>query len=323
VDPTIGTTTVGSQYLYEPDPGEGWVPLRFECDIPVNRFLVNETINGNCTAYFYANDDEWGDAGGYPVIYTDKVIQNKGNMPEFRKSTQEKFIDLNISGGVPKGWRSGTFSSNGSISAGSYIWFGCFTLYFWYPRFDYGETFFNWFWDDEDVIPDPYPGYWWQLPDAFKLSMYFDYTSAQNYVRKLTQGVTLTDKHKLTANYKRSSAQTVNGTAFINPFRSLFRSIPEALGITDTVRYWGEYFRGLYDEANNTTEAITKGNYYRKESDIVQAKGAVFRGLLLFVKIATTAFVRDYILRRFLVAREEIVLKSCVCREISLDSKII
>jgi len=44
--------------------------------------------------------------------------------------------------------------------------------------------------------------------------------------------------------------------------------------------------------------------------------------LLLFVRIITGLFVRDYILKRFLIAREELVLKSCITREIILESKI-
>jgi hypothetical protein len=48
----------------------------------------------------------------------------------------------------------------------------------------------------------------------------------------------------------------------------------------------------------------------------------VFRGLLLFVKIVSKVIFRDYLLGRSLKAREELVLKSAVCRELVLDSKI-
>jgi hypothetical protein len=36
----------------------------------------------------------------------------------------------------------------------------------------------------------------------------------------------------------------------------------------------------------------------------------------------TGAYIRDYIIGRFLKSREEIVIKSPVCREITLDSKL-
>ena len=48
----------------------------------------------------------------------------------------------------------------------------------------------------------------------------------------------------------------------------------------------------------------------------------MYRGLLIFIRILTTSFVRDFVLRRFLKAKDEIVLKSCITREINLESKI-
>jgi hypothetical protein len=70
------------------------------------------------------------------------------------------------------------------------------------------------------------------------------------------------------------------------------------------------------------SEAKTGRTYILKLSDNVQVTGRVFRGLLLFVRIVTGVFVRDYLLGRFLKAKQEIVLKSPVCREIILESKI-
>jgi hypothetical protein len=232
--------------------------------------------------------------------------------------------------------------------------------------------------------------------------MYFDYSSAQNYVRTLTQGVTLTDTRKQAADYNRIMLQTVQSTAnskslisfirqcvmnvsnsmslsrlpsfyrFVNEqakitdemknsielkrqceetakltdeakrsqgfyrgvndslkitdfssFPVLFiRSISETQSITDTFRQWGAYIRGLYDEAGSLAEAEHQAKYYRTETEIVKAEGNVFRGLLIFVNILTTSFVRDFVLWRFLVAREELVLKSCITREIVVESKI-
>jgi hypothetical protein len=136
VDPTIGTTTVGSQTTWEQDPGD-WVPVSNEAGIPVNRFLVNETIDGLCTAYFYAYSNEEPESAGYPVLYSDN-----GNTPLTRRSAQESSINLQVKSGKPAGWRSGTMRSNGSIIGGDYIWFGISTEYFWYARFDYGSKYY-------------------------------------------------------------------------------------------------------------------------------------------------------------------------------------
>jgi hypothetical protein len=402
VDPTIGTTTVGSQYLWdnhEPDPDEPWVTLLFEGCIPVNRFLVPEAINGNCTAYAYTNEDD-GDGGGRPVLYSDN-----GNKPLYRKSAQEGFIDFRINGSKPKGWRSGTFASNGSIAAGSYIWFGIFTDFIWLPRFDYGtRCYTDWWWDYgvETAVPDEYPLYNANYYENFKLSMYFTYTSAQTYVRTLTQGITLTDTRKLAGAYKRNVTQTVKGTTDLSRlamfprqcletvynaaalkalptlvrsvieyvwavtgmyegrglsrncsetiragsetkrsqgfyrrtqesvggtdttfFPVLFlRSLPETVELTDSKTQWAAYVRGLRVEAASMAETRHGGEYYRKQADTVQAAGIPFRSLLIFIRLVTMSFVRDFLLRRFLKSNEELVLKSPVCRELILDSTI-
>jgi hypothetical protein len=176
VDPTIGTTTIGSQTLWDNnDPGEPLVPLMFEGSIPVNRFLVSKTINGTCTACVYTNDDDY-EAGGRPVLYSDS-----GNTPRIRKSTGEGLLDLRVTGSKPKGWRSASFLSSGSIASGSYVWFGVFAECYWLPRFDYGaRCYTDWWWDYgvETAIPDEYPLYDANYYRDFKLSMYFTYTSA-------------------------------------------------------------------------------------------------------------------------------------------------
>jgi hypothetical protein len=43
---------------------------------------------------------------------------------------------------------------------------------------------------------------------------------------------------------------------------------------------------------------------------------------LIFVKLLTSFFARDYFLARFLRAREEFVVKSAVAREVVVESGI-
>jgi hypothetical protein len=397
VDPTIGTTTVGSQYLWDnEDPGEPLIPLAFEIMIGVNRFLISETIDGTCTAFIYTNDDEY-EAAGRPVFYSDN-----GDIPLTRKSKNESLIDFRVTSSKPKGWRNGTFQSNGSIASGSYIWFGVCAEYWWFPRFDYGAKCFRDWWDNYDSIPDAYPNTNKSDYYDFKLSMYFAYTSAQNYVRTLTQGITLTDTRKLTGTYKRTATQTVKGTTAFSRFATFprqclmtvcnisvlkalptlirvvlehvravteiykgrglardcietvqtgsetkriqgfyrktyegvrgtdvtsfpvlfLRSVPETVRLTDTKTQWAAYIRGLRTEAASMAETRHGGEYYRKQADTVQAAGIPFRSLLIFVRLVTMSLIRDFILRRFLKSNEELVLKSPVCREIILDSRV-
>ncbi|MCL2763578.1 MAG: hypothetical protein FWD36_10355 [Treponema sp.] len=398
VDPTIGTTTVGKQQNYD--------QLIFYQDIAVNRFYIPETINGPCTAFAYTIQPD--DIYACSIVYSDN-----SNKPLNKLSKNEDWFSLQIDGDLDD-WRSGAFELKSPLTGGSYIWFG-FLAQEWYPFFDYGsqcyytETY-SIFKLPETTFPSPM-----YYTDA-KLSMYFTYTNAQNYVRTLTQGVKLTDTRnlkagyqrvtaqiakaaddkKLKAEYQRTSTQIVQGTAAIARFQFFFRqcvinvansmnltraptflrtaiewigieseisnnrnltrncdettavcsntkreqgffsaihdiasgtdqadcpvvfvrSIEDMQGIADTIGQWGAYIRGLYDEAGNTAETVRWGDYYRKETETVQAEGAALRHLLIFVRILTTSFVRDFIIRRFLIAREELVLKSCITREI-------
>jgi hypothetical protein len=256
-------------------------PLIFDSLLPVNKYLVPETFSGSCTAYVYTEKDD-KDAGGRPALYSDN-----NNVPFLRKSLNEGFLDLHVSANKSAGWRAAPFQTNGTITSGSNLWFGVFTHFIWYPRFDYGERCYAHYWEDAVVLEDPnvpevYPLYRADAYDDFKLSMYFMYTAPQQYVRTLTQGVYLADSLKTAASYRRTTTQTVKASTTLCGSRLFLRLL----------------------------------------SETVQASETVLRGLLVFVRLVTTALVRDFIIRRFLKAQEQIVLKSKVCREIVLESKI-
>jgi hypothetical protein len=279
IDPTIGTTTIGSQTTgVDPDNPTYDRPM-LDAQMALNKYLVNQTGSGACTAYIYAYYDE-ADSYALPCIYT-----NNNDKPYFRKSLNEKGVDVNVASWQPAGWRSNTFSLNGSITAGDYIWFGVITGWF-TTRFDYGGECYK-FWPDWDG--ETLPSYLHIGPnDSFcniKWSWYFTYgaITAQNYVCTLTQGVSLSDSHKATANYSRSAEETIQ-----------------------------------VQETSTWLHICI-----RKITDTAQIISSVFRGLVFSVRIITGVFVRDYILRRFLNARQELILKSCVSREITFESRIV
>jgi hypothetical protein len=397
VDPTVGTTTIGSQSHWDYDPPEPPIQLVFEVGMVANRFLVPETLNGLCTAYMYSNADNYQEAGGRPVLYSDN-----NNSPLSRKSMNENFADFTVNSSKPAGWRSATFNTNASITSGSYVWFGVYAEWFWEPRFDYGAKCY-WEICDGDSIPNMYPVYNVNSFYDYKLSMYFTYTSAQNYVRTLTQGVKLTDTRKFTANYKRDVKQTVRANTVIKSFETIIRKCVMSVQSTMNIKRLPTFYRNvieqvkinsvnyhfqsfvrkcvesisihfnlnriqgfmrtiqenlksvdsilspvvfirnvndetvIYESRTKTAEYIKLleikadmvddtshiAEYHREQKDEVQAEGLLFRSVTFFVKIITGTFIRDYIVQRFLKAREELKLKSCITREIILNSKII
>jgi hypothetical protein len=416
VDPTIGTTTVGSQNEWTAEAGEDTEALFFLAAIAVNRFLVSQAINGNCTAYAYCNEDDY-EGGGRPVLYSDS-----GGKPQERRSAAEGLFDFGMNGSKPPGWRTATFQSNRSIAAGTYLWFGVLAELYWYPRFDYGAVCYVDVIDDYGPVPDIYPLYNANYYENFKLSMYFTYTSAQNYTRTITQGVTLADTRKLTADYKRAMTMNADSvtllghssnyyrehtsgiaiTDVLSRIRGFFRSIAEMVRTNDLIsscrdflriiavtvhpetheqrnlsarrdiagqagtgdstarqrgfirtlvaavttadyagkiQAWfrtiheqaaafgeaghlGDYIRGLYTEAGNMAETKHAGEYYRAVEDTAGSTAVSLRHLFIFIRLVTLSLVRDYLLSRFLRSREELVIKSPVVRELTLESRV-
>jgi len=336
VDPVVGTTTVGSQTKWVTIASNGIEHYCLLGALIVNRFLFPESYNGTVTAYLYVYD-KVSMSGCKPVLYSDN-----NNIPLDKLSSNEGNIDVSVSGTNAAGWRSSSFNINSNIQSGSYIWYGISAALF-YPRFDYGEKLYWYSYDNYAVnLPTTFP----LFPDGrfydYKVSMYFDYTTAQNYVRTLTQGVTLTDNRKLTAEYKRDATETVQANGVVNRLQTFyrklqeavqglennscsflfFRSVKETTTVSETIKHLGAFFRGFTDNAKIECEAKSGRVYFLTLTDTVQAAGVVFRGLLLFVRIATGLFVKDYILRQFLIAREDLTLKSCITREMTIESKI-
>jgi hypothetical protein len=405
VDPTVGTSIVGSQT--KTDIWGDWETVLLGDSLATNRFLVPENMNGKATAYVYLYRVPYGN-GNYennnktivPCMYSD--VKSK---PVERLSANEKAVDDVVSASKPDGWRTATFSSNRIIASGSYIWFGVSSGDF-TPRFDYGAKCYLCWHDNnglEDMVPNIYPiDDEWGYFDNIKISMYFTSTAMQQYVRKITQSVTLTDKRKLKADYKRNAKQTVKVNSVLSRFETLYRkcamtvhnsmkikrypsfirtvadyiasatansenrslsrkciesiavnsetirtlaifhkildslngidnqafsvlfvrSLPDTAIISDKNRHIGSFIRCPLAVSENTAETLHKAEYHRFNADRVQAKSSVLRNLFLYVRIITKVFVRDYILGRFLKARQDLVLKSAICRELTLDSKL-
>jgi hypothetical protein len=102
----------------------------------------------------------------------------------------------------------------------------------------------------------------------------------------------------------------------------LWRSLAGTVAASDTTGYWGDYVRGLYVTAGNHAETVHEGDYHREAFDTAEVSGVPLRSLGIFIKLVTVGFIRDYLLWRFLKSNEELVVKSPLCRELVLESKI-
>ena len=349
IDPTIGTNTIGSQTTGK-DPNNNYNDRPWlDSEYSINKYLVPQNCGGLCTAYIYTYNTGVDDYVT-PFLY---LHNNTTNKPYQLKSKNEKDVKVLVqaSSGNTAGWRNNTFEIDGVIPEGDYVWFGVYNGYF-TTRFDYGGICYKG-WFSYDLCPEyeeiggP-PPYMNIGPDdtycTIKWSWYFSYTAvlSQNFKRTITQGVTLSDSKRLSADFKRSLTQLVQANSSITKLQTFKRKLQDFSGVLDTkfsgmkflrllrenstiADFIGQsrtFFRVLLENAGIDGEIKTGKIIHRILSDTVKASGYLSRGLQLIVRIVTGVFIRDYLLSRFLVAQSELVLKSCVTREIILESKI-
>jgi hypothetical protein len=105
-------------------------------------------------------------------------------------------------------------------------------------------------------------------------------------------------------------------------FIDRMRVVQDTETVGDEMGYTADFMRGLFVEAGSVAEAAHRGEYLRNQQDTVYNDAVSLRQLFIFIRLLTGAFIRDFIIGRFLKSNEELVLKSPVCREIVLDSKI-
>ncbi|GHV93062.1 hypothetical protein AGMMS50268_35650 [Spirochaetia bacterium] len=120
----------------------------------------------------------------------------------------------------------------------------------------------------------------------------------------------------------RSILTTLQSSDTNNTLITLARNIAEWAATLDSAGHLGDYFRGLFVEAGSIAETDHAADYYRKQEDTAYTEDNPLRSLFMVIRLITVGFVRDFILKRFLKSNEDIVLKSPVCREIEIDSRI-
>jgi hypothetical protein len=339
VDPTIGTTTVGSFDKYwtgdsydeeEDEWYSNYSILRGFDKIFLNKILIPESIGEMGTFYIYKLKDDSRDPirRSYPVMYN-----NINNLPNSRISNNEQEI-INPFGLGAQGWLQASLSKNCDINAGDYIWLGLRLNNIKMP-FDFGGVF-----EDIDVWRSYYYGNT-MIPDVIwdynnysvttkynreiKASMYLTYEpSAKNYIKTIVQGVTVSDTRKSKVVFNRIMFQSLKVTTSFSKTQDFLRQcvMCVATSIPEIIQLGLGMIRNCKENAAVNGEAVPRAQFCRKESDMVQAVGFAIRHLHIFIRILAKLFMRDYFIGRFLIAREELVLKSCVVREIVIESRI-
>jgi hypothetical protein len=100
------------------------------------------------------------------------------------------------------------------------------------------------------------------------------------------------------------------------------RVIQDRGTVGDDIGHTADYLRGLFVEAGTIAETKHKAEYYRRQQDTAYSEAVSLRHLFIFIRLLTGAYIRDFIIGRFLKSREEVIIKSPVCRELMLESRL-
>jgi hypothetical protein len=105
-------------------------------------------------------------------------------------------------------------------------------------------------------------------------------------------------------------------------FITRMRVIQDMETVVDETGHTADYLRGLFIEAGSIAETTHRAEYHRKQQDTAHSEAVPLRHLFIFIRLLTGAYIRDYIIGRFLKSKEELVIKSPVCREITFESTL-
>jgi hypothetical protein len=161
-------------------------------------------------------------------------------------------------------------------------------------------------------------------------------------IRKSAEAVATLSEMTAGAGLNRKITNTVSNTSVMGGmvmfFRVLFghagtgdnpgsfitrtRIVQDMGTVGDDIGHTADYLRGLFAEAGNMAETTRRGEYYRTQQDMAYSEAVPLRHLFIFIRLLTGAYIRDYIIGRFLKSKEEIVIKSPICREITIESTL-
>jgi hypothetical protein len=353
VDPVVGSSVLGAynSYMYmtqegyweyardksdDPSAQPEWYSkmrsLEFAPGVVFNKYIIPEALDGWYNTHLYIEkapvlqDYSYDEYLFAPLLYSDD-----NNHPEYLLNYETDFASIlpnlyNPSSFTPR-WIKSRMETNDYIETDSYVWFGHYGRNG-AMRFDYGTPFFQ----NQDYVVsfdalDEYGGIYyemahhWNLYDIsymeddlsgakanvfpgarydMKVSMYFVLPVSNE--RTITQWVKPAEAQKLTGQYQRNIIQTAQNTMSVKGPLAAIRKAVEAVA-------------ALY-------EATAGAGFNRGIGDTAGSEGVALRLLFVFLRLLTGAYIRDYIIGRFLKSKEELIIKSPVCREIVIDSRL-
>jgi hypothetical protein len=327
--------------------------IQFDELMILNKYKTPAQMQGTYDTFVYVSEIRMPEKyynptyGVIPLLYSDY-----NNCPKYLLAYNcvpgSLVSNLSSPNNFTPRWVQSALTINSAVVANTDVWFGhCAETG--KLRFDYGapiletyDAFFDpdFFWDYsslyemaldcdlEDIsycsdLEDPLDGNPNILPGArrdMKVSMYLAIPAS--YTRAVTQWVMPAETRKQTGNYQRSATQTARGTAETKGFAGFYRSMVQIVKNTMGLKGPLTLIRKAAEAVAALAETARREGFCRTQPDTAGNNDSTLRYLSIFLRLLTVGAIRDYIIRRFLKSGEEVIIKSPVCREITIDSKL-
>jgi hypothetical protein len=234
----IGYQAVGKRNFYT-NPDTGFSEDLFVTNgIALNKYTATGTLYGECTASVYARLYSQSGTVCRPVLYT-----GVNNYPDTKVSVNEGYYD--VSSPQNYKWRTAVFEIAGEIPADTEIWFGFYADSF-NPCFDFGSKHvIAYLGEGVSGIPGVFPAGAWKNKNEIQFSTFFEVNPSQQYEITITQGVTLTDSRKHSANYQRAAAMNAKGTTLLGHGSNYYREHISAVSVTSVFSRFRGFFRSI------------------------------------------------------------------------------
>jgi hypothetical protein len=311
VDPVIGTQTRGALNIIDWYNEDSPSTFMLDCQMALNRFTAPQAIQGTCTSriYSYVVDDLRGQA----VCYS-----NNGSAPNLRLSRNEQIVSLDRTVGA---WVPSTFTLSRTIAAGEVFWYGYNALYGIKTYYDLGGTFRKMFTDEYTVVPDIYSDYGdvWSII----MSMYFEYTTSQNYTRVIGAGMGAGGTASRRIRAARSCAGT---TGLIAPLTRIVRIIRkchgdiELAGVTEILQH---LIRTCAVVATGFSNLVGIQSLIRFCASIGGSSDSVMGSRGVIRSITAALGIIERITGRMILKKEELIIVSRITKELTFKGKLV
>jgi hypothetical protein len=140
--------------------------------------------------------------------------------------------------------------------------------------------------------------------------------------RIFADGVTVDSSVTKRQIFIRKMEDIITGSDNQNITILFYRNITDTTAVLLATHGTRVFYREVRDTIDNIDRMESGAGFYRYQTETINAESSLLRKLDVVVRITIQLIAHEFFLSRFLRAKTEVILKSCVTRELTLESKI-